>query len=416
MKLLAKDPATRFQTGDELHEAIEGVAVRTGSALSTASLGRYMRELFGQRPEPWIELQTQDTHPEAFTVTSEPIPNNLALSPAEEFDRKLSAVPALTQRLETEPDPRPPQPTIPLRVNPDLVTTLAPEDLYKTNPIERSEDPQDLMATQAIRDGAKISRTTPMAGVPAPLMVPSPFTPDSGVVVARTHAPSVTPPSNPHYPIASSASHPSLPGQSPYPVAQRPLADRAEEPKRSRAMIILIPAIAIGVVIGIALALRGGTKKEAASDHTTMVAAPEPGSAADAAQPPEESVQPAPQPAPEPTVPADEPIAMPDEAVAKPAKPATKPKLDPDVGVLFKAGNYSEVVSTCNGSSKVVAQNATTCTVAACKTKQTSKAKRWFAQVPSAKKQAVQHDCESVLPPDKPSVDPCKTDPMACQH
>jgi hypothetical protein len=114
--------------------------------------------------------------------------------------------------------------------------------------------------------------------------------------------------------------------------------------------------------------------------------------------------------------PADE-ISMPEEPVAKPAKPATpKPKPEPDVGVLFKAGNYGEVVSTCSASSKVVAQNAVTCTVAACKAKQAAKAKKWFAQVVSAKKQAVQHDCDGVLPSDKPAVDPCKADPMACQH
>src|SRR5678815_3645351 len=63
MRLLAKNPDDRFQTGDELHEMIEGAAVRTGSALSAASLGRYMRELFGQKPEPWIELQTNDQMP-----------------------------------------------------------------------------------------------------------------------------------------------------------------------------------------------------------------------------------------------------------------------------------------------------------------------------------------------------------------
>jgi len=72
LRLLAKDPDQRFQTAGEALEAIEQVAAQSGSVLSTAGLGRQMRELFGQRPEPWIELESLEVH-EGVTVTGEPV-------------------------------------------------------------------------------------------------------------------------------------------------------------------------------------------------------------------------------------------------------------------------------------------------------------------------------------------------------
>jgi serine/threonine protein kinase len=76
LRLLAKDPKDRFQTADELVETIEDIAKRHGALLSTTGLGRYMRELFGSRREPWLELEqitARDDKPaEGVTVTSDP--------------------------------------------------------------------------------------------------------------------------------------------------------------------------------------------------------------------------------------------------------------------------------------------------------------------------------------------------------
>jgi len=103
MKLLAKDPAQRFQTADEVQEAVEGAAVATGSALSASSLGRYMREIFGQRPEPWIELMSQMQHPEAHTLTGEPIGGEVTVTPPpSDLDLQLSAVPLLSQQVPAQ--------------------------------------------------------------------------------------------------------------------------------------------------------------------------------------------------------------------------------------------------------------------------------------------------------------------------
>jgi serine/threonine protein kinase len=114
LRLLAKSPDDRFQTADEVVETIEAVASRTSSVLSASGLGRFVRELFGQRPEPWLELESQHGPGEAVTVTSEPIPRELGIAQAEEVDHQLSSVVDLSSPRsvtasldELQPEPAP---------------------------------------------------------------------------------------------------------------------------------------------------------------------------------------------------------------------------------------------------------------------------------------------------------------------
>jgi hypothetical protein len=443
-RLLAKDAAQRYQTADELHEAIENVAVRTGSALSTSSLGRYMRELFGQRPEPWIELAVHEQMPEAFTVTSEPIPNNLRLSAADDFDRKLSAVPALTQRLTAQTQgARPPQLT-PLRVDAQLLnhTTLGVGS-------GADADPRDLMRTQPIRESAPRIRN--VVEFPGDRKQPSQpptnqsssmphigaFTPPGEM---RAHTPSHTPPSSPHYPIASSASHRAFTGMPPsYPIQQRAQTRAHPTGKRSLALFIIVPAAVIGIVIGIALAVGGDDKpKEAVATETddsvgstkTMIATLErpappiekhpeqppaavmPAATMDTTKPTEPTAPRAPSPA------TDEPLEMPEDQVAKPDRPEKKSEPRPDVAAMFRKADYADAVAACSASSRMVALNATVCTLSACKVKNAAKAKKWFAQVGAARRASVLDACDGVIAVEKPAPasNVCKTDPMACQH
>jgi serine/threonine protein kinase len=76
LRLLAKNPDDRFQSGEQLNDAIENAAVGIGSALSAVAVSRVMRELFGRRSEPWIERQARDRDPEVITLTSQPIPHD----------------------------------------------------------------------------------------------------------------------------------------------------------------------------------------------------------------------------------------------------------------------------------------------------------------------------------------------------
>jgi eukaryotic-like serine/threonine-protein kinase len=92
MRALAKDPADRFQTAEEMGEAIDTIAGQLGATLAPASLSRFLRDLFGARPEPWIELRAASQPPDVVTVTSEPIPRELAIIVSDPIDRRLAAV------------------------------------------------------------------------------------------------------------------------------------------------------------------------------------------------------------------------------------------------------------------------------------------------------------------------------------
>ncbi len=55
MHALAADPARRYQTADELRLALDQFALDYGLASSTSSLSAYLRKLFGDKPEPWLD-------------------------------------------------------------------------------------------------------------------------------------------------------------------------------------------------------------------------------------------------------------------------------------------------------------------------------------------------------------------------
>jgi len=92
LQMLAKDPKRRFQRCDELVEAIEDVALRTQTTLSVTAVGRLMREMFGQRPEPWLELSALEKAREPVTVTSEPIPSEIVAPHADGIHGQLASV------------------------------------------------------------------------------------------------------------------------------------------------------------------------------------------------------------------------------------------------------------------------------------------------------------------------------------
>ena len=54
MKALAVDPAQRYQSAGQLLEAIESFAISARMPMSTMALGRFMREMFGDVSEPWL--------------------------------------------------------------------------------------------------------------------------------------------------------------------------------------------------------------------------------------------------------------------------------------------------------------------------------------------------------------------------
>ncbi|HEX3483316.1 MAG TPA: protein kinase [Kofleriaceae bacterium] len=56
MRAIAPDPERRFPTADELRRAVDHVADRLGLTASSSAIAAYMRQQFGEKPEPWLEL------------------------------------------------------------------------------------------------------------------------------------------------------------------------------------------------------------------------------------------------------------------------------------------------------------------------------------------------------------------------
>jgi serine/threonine protein kinase len=55
LKALSIDPEDRYQSADEMRDALEAFAATKGLRTSTGALAGYMKQLFGQRPEPWLD-------------------------------------------------------------------------------------------------------------------------------------------------------------------------------------------------------------------------------------------------------------------------------------------------------------------------------------------------------------------------
>jgi serine/threonine-protein kinase len=62
MRAIAPDPERRYFTADELRVALDQFANKAGLTASTSTIGAYLRKQFGERPEPWLELEGQGTH------------------------------------------------------------------------------------------------------------------------------------------------------------------------------------------------------------------------------------------------------------------------------------------------------------------------------------------------------------------
>ncbi|HTR53380.1 MAG TPA: serine/threonine-protein kinase, partial [Kofleriaceae bacterium] len=90
MRLLAKDPRARYQTASEVVAAVEAIAARAAIAITPSVVARFMLATFGERTEPWVEMNPRKT----LTVNSAPIPEGL-ISVHSPVDDELRRVPTL---------------------------------------------------------------------------------------------------------------------------------------------------------------------------------------------------------------------------------------------------------------------------------------------------------------------------------
>jgi serine/threonine protein kinase len=463
LRLLSKSPDDRFQTADELVEAIEGVAARTSSVLSASALARFVRELFGQRPEPWLELESQHDSGEAVTVTSEPIPRELAIPAADEVNHQLASVvdlsspPSITESLDSVPPetakvdklaslsfplaaPPPTQPRIVLATTPSPPPSPLP-------PHARTAAPPSLVSPPPGPD------THPPS--PAELMVPAvtevlpsgPHPARSGRYAAhsgaqgalRVSASYSTPRRRPGWPLyvvigvaaligsiamiaimmRSRIAEPTVTPLEPAPVA--PAAEITASP------IAEAPA---GVAAGTAAVAHPEAKRGAASDPRVTVAVPR--AAGDHPDPVRPATRPAraqpPGAAPAPARSAQSSsTASPSPRNARSAvvtqasgqRPGKRLPEEDEITRSFDELHYDKVVGLCSAG-PVSAEHAPLCFIAACHTGNEAKARKLITAVSSVRRDKLITNCKQfgvdITTERKEPADDCEADPMACQH
>jgi serine/threonine protein kinase len=437
LRLLAKAPDDRYQTADEVVEAIEGVAGRTGTVLSASALGRFVRELFGQRPEPWLEAEAHQEPGEAVTVTSEPIPPELVIPLGDQVNRQLASVldlsahRAVTESIDLSPGPL-------LDLAPAPARTI-PVELADTQLSHRAQLGLPLAAPPTTSSGiAQPDDAEAASALPPPPPVPPPV-PRSGPR-AIPAAPSGALPAPVSPAVSQAPSQPSL---------RTSASIRMPDRRVPWPLYAVICGAAVLGSVAVTMMMRS-SPSESTADVASATRAPgragpppstitvvpiEPAELESAAAPPAGIAAPAVEPAPAPSR-SIEPLRLPApprrsvtgmrrELAGKPSPPAPAAgKRDPEddaIARLYAAEQYDNVVEQCSAG-PVTAEHAPLCFLAACHAGNEARARKLFAAVPAARRDVLTTNCKQLgvdltaqRKPD-PSAEQCAADPTACQR
>jgi serine/threonine-protein kinase len=98
---LASDPGARFQTAQEMIEAIDAFAVRSKLTGSATALGRFMTQLFGSKREPWVGEEVNADPTQISETSGADLDDDAAL---EENDNEKTAIMAdgMAERLAAQ--------------------------------------------------------------------------------------------------------------------------------------------------------------------------------------------------------------------------------------------------------------------------------------------------------------------------
>jgi serine/threonine-protein kinase len=114
---LAPDPGARFQTGQELIEALDAFTVRAKLTGSNTAMGRFMLQLFGTKKEPWIDAAVQSSDhtlvtPAELDDYEDDNDETLVISNRQDVQRALDHlnIPARPPVTGAHPAPRPSSP------------------------------------------------------------------------------------------------------------------------------------------------------------------------------------------------------------------------------------------------------------------------------------------------------------------
>lgn len=377
--LLAKDAAARFQSADDVVHAAEMVAASCQLPLSTSALSRFMRELFGDRPEPWLEVEAPDTS-DGGTTTGSPglvAPAPAVISPVE---FQLAQVRDLSRQFPSTSE-------------------------------SQADAPYAPNASVASRPGTH-SGMNPHAGM-YETAVSQPY--------AYPPPPAAYPPVPPTWPDTSTASASGL--SSPYPVVRRTPEEAPPRTASSRWPLVLVIGGASLAGVVIAAVVSSSPSASAPAVASVSVDAAVPGGTPDgvvmAVVDAGEAAVAVRDAAALTVAPDAEVVPVPLDAAVAVVTPdaAGAPDLAAEATRAHAAGDSLHAVKLCRGlDARPIA-----CALAACATRAGSIARAWNAKLAPAERAQVIAACKArnidLTAPaaTRPAKPDCKVDPLACQ-
>ena len=308
---MARDPDFRFQTTQEMLEALDAFMVRAKLSGSPSAMARFMTQLFGSKREPWVETsgdrpRTSESQGGEHTdvSTSETDDDGVATAVVDVRPDDLDTASGSTGRLEAAQ-------TQPTRLNdtlkPDQVAWVPPRQVS-----QRDESRPDVAAwqpdsqEQVTRRGGPMARagdSRPPGRTPPPELAPPgapaqarPSAPHPSVPPSRPSAPNLMPPAGPPPPRISAERHAPSPSSPPLTApADAPTSlDAIPELRPNRAAMWIVIAVLVGVVAIVAGTIVLGILN--ADSPPPPVPAPAPASGAAPAPAPEPPPEPPPAP------------------------------------------------------------------------------------------------------------------------
>ncbi len=101
---LAGDPSARFQTAQELIDALDAFAVRAKLTGSNTAMGRFMTQLFGTKREPWVEGPRTSSELTEITGSADGDEDNEKTKVVEHNERADGYARHETERSEAPPE------------------------------------------------------------------------------------------------------------------------------------------------------------------------------------------------------------------------------------------------------------------------------------------------------------------------
>ena len=264
MKALAVDANQRYQSAGALLEAIEAFAVSARMSLSTMALGRFMRDMFGEMSEPWLNNfpgRDKPIVPRESTISntngtgSEPAVASAAAEPA----RTMLDLPQDAD--DRSEDDEPPSQEWNAKSYPAMPPAFAPPPVAESIAPRQSQPNLPTLTAPPVRDSG------PMLP-PPPVMVP--LSGPSMLPVGTQPMPFQTPGSGsgPSIPVATAHGYASAQvparGDMSYPRYEPPpeVESEVEVAPNRRPLYIGMFVALIGVAIVLAIALGGGKKDD----------------------------------------------------------------------------------------------------------------------------------------------------------